>query len=67
VGYHCAVSTIFEGIHDFGLRICYRVKWNTCKLADLVYFISSYSGDPIREDEVSGAFDMCAGFRWGKT
>jgi len=48
-------------MRDFGLCICYTVKWNTCKLADLVYLISSYSGDPIRENEVRGAFDTCGG------
>ena len=42
-----------------------QCEWNTRKLADLVYLISSYSGDPIREYEVSDAFDTCGGEeRW---
>jgi len=60
-GYHCAIGPTFERMHDFGLCICYRVKWNTSKLVDLVYLISSYSGDSVREDEMSGAFDTCGG------
>jgi hypothetical protein len=59
-------------MRDFGLYICYRAKWNSCKFDDLVYLISSYSDDPNREDEVNGAFDTCgdrrevlAGFWWG--